>query len=378
VWSQDKLDQAIIARYPRMSRLSRVARAWVDLLCSVASNISQAVGQLRTHPQDHGWQQFFRAVDILLREQSPILLRVLQNCLTSRPQVSATHVVTLLAQATKMALHRDAPAIGSGLGVESSTPFQFARRLERTLARHERLIAETLVLRQNSFTSARRFLLPQIVLSRYFRRLGLVDVNFLDIGTGLGLLPRQLDKQHIFERFSPDLLWPDGVSPFTPISIGKRFGADRAPLPDLEWVRHCYGPSSYYDGLLTELQSVLEDPGISSEPVELVELDILDTDRLGEFIRDNRIHAANCSFVLYQYEQEARKAVVKCVVQSLQTPGLFISMEPRGELAVPGCEVRLYESGDLKPILFAVVTDGHFLGRVVPSLDFQSFTESRL
>ena len=47
----------------------------------------------------------------------------------------------------------------------------------------------------NSFTGARRFLLPQVLIAHFARRRGLREVRFLDLGTGLGVLPRQLNHR---------------------------------------------------------------------------------------------------------------------------------------------------------------------------------------
>lgn len=340
------------------------------------SNLSETLSRLRQHPQDHGWRAFFDAIDLLLQQRSAPLQRLLEACVEARPRVSPTHLMTLLGMTVKMVI--DEQPAARELFAEVRPVQHQARALERLLSEHEATITETLLTRQNSFTGVRRFLVPQTLFARYFARQEVGRVNFLDVGTGLGLLPRQLNNRRLFERFAPDLAWPFGIPSYQSIPLGRRYGLDRFPLPDLAWVRHCYGPSYYYDRLFDELLWVLREPVAMSQPVGMTELDILDEELLRAFVREHRIQAVNCSFVLYQYDQAVRSRVIAGIVDELVRPGLLISMEPKGDLTLQGCHVSLFAAGSRTPVAFATVTDSHFVGAVLPGDDYRAFTVNHL
>jgi hypothetical protein len=73
--------------------------------------------------------------------------------------------------------------------------------LEKTLDHYKAEISKIIRTRQNSFTSARRFLVPQVILSAYFAQQDGQEARFADFGTGLGILPRQLNSP---EQFSSE------------------------------------------------------------------------------------------------------------------------------------------------------------------------------
>jgi hypothetical protein len=89
------------------------------------------------------------------------------------------------------------------------------------------------------------------------------------------------------------------------ITLHARFGIDRAPFPDLEWVRTCYGDSDYYRRIFDELEWAANLPRVRGAPARLHELDMQDLDRLQDFTTRNRINAVNCSYTLYELREEA-------------------------------------------------------------------------
>ncbi len=227
--------------------------------------------------------------------------------------------------------------------------------------------------RQNSFTAARRFLLPQVILSAYFSARPEHPAIFADLGTGLGILPRQLDSPQQYESFARDLIWPNGTPAFRQISLAARLGVDRGPLPDLTWVRACYGPSRYYERLYGELLGVLDAPEVAAADARFEELDILDLDALAEFIGRHHVNAANLSYVLYELDRRKRAAVIDLIVAHLRPPGVLIVSEPHNELHGQGTVVELYHNGDPKPQTICFVSDGHFKGYVIPLDDYDEF-----
>jgi hypothetical protein len=247
--------------------------------------------------------------------------------------------------------------------------------LESVLRRHGAEVVRVVSSRQNSFTAARRFLVPQVLLGAYFCHANRNHpVNFLDLGTGLGILPRQLNSRSLYEAFSSDLSWPDGVPSFRQIPLRARFGADRGPLPDRRWVSTCYGPSDYYSGLYKELLLTLDTPEVRDAAVKYEELDILDSEALASFISRYQINAVNICYVLYELEPARRDQVIETLAKSLYPPGVVIVTEPRGELTKPGCTVAFYDMDDAAPMAVCAVSDGHFVGHVSPLDDYDSFT----
>lgn len=367
-----------IAMMRRYSKSAQVSQSWEGrpAVSAPASIYAETLTRLRHHPQDHGWRALFAAMDFLLHEGSVPLVRILDACAVARPKCSASHILTLLGMSLK-AIADNHPQAGAAL-FQSTTLRDHARVLEGILQDHEEVITQTLLTRQNSFTGVRRFLVPQVIFARYLRRCGVKRANLLDVGTGLGLLPRQLNSRTVFERFAPELVWPFGIPRFQTIPIGSRIGIDRSPLPDLQWVRNCYGPSRYYDALFQELLWVVHRPEVTTSDAVLVEMDMLDLGELRALIRRERIQAINCSFVLYQYESAVRSEVIAEMVTSMVPPGLLISMEPRGDLTLQGCQIVLYGAGVLDPIRFATVSDSHFVGQVLRADHYDAFTKAYL
>jgi hypothetical protein len=278
-------------------------------------------------------------------------------------------LLTLLGIALKVT----APGSFEEISVDSPAGGRLST-LEDMLKEHAIQIGSIVGQRQNSFTAARRFLLPQVILGAYFSAQPEYDAIFADLGTGLGILPRQLNSPQQYESFARDLIWPNGTPAFRKISLAARLGVDRGPLPDLPWVRACYGQSQYYTRLYEELLDVLKAPEVAASDAQFEELDILDLDALAEFISRNRVNAANLSYVLYELDSRKRAAVIDMIVQQLQPPGALIVSEPHNELHGQGTVVELYHNGDSKPQTICFVSDGHFRGYVIPLDDYDQFT----
>ncbi len=345
-------------------------------MTSLVRSVPETLSGLRQHPQDHGWGAFFDAIDTLLQRKSRPLNRILSVSISARPNASAPLIITLLGASVKRIID-SYPHLATVLQ-DSQLLRDNPKRLEAVLAEYEDLILDTLLNRQNSFTGTRRFLVPQTIFSRYFARQAVDGVNFLDVGTGLGLLPRQLNGPEAFDRFSACLEWPFGTATYRPVPLALRYGIDRPPIPDLDWVRHCYGPSRYYDRLFNELLWVLGLPEVVRSSACILALDVLDARKLGAFIRNHHIQAAQCGFVLYQYQPATREAVIASIVENLAQPGLLISMEPRGDLTEQGCHIRLFLAGRQEAVRFAVATDSHMVGCILPDEDYKEFTTEYL
>jgi hypothetical protein len=284
--------------------------------------------------------------------------------------ISATHLLTLLGIALKLEL----PEAFADLITDGPYDPRLAF-LESCLAENPRLLDSVLQNRQNSFTCARRFLLPQIILSSFFLPGKSAGIRFADLGTGLGILPRQLNSRALYERFSPDLGWPGGIPEFRELPLACAFGVDRGPLPDLNWVSACYGQSDYYSDLLAELQLTLRDSAVQGARVESMAVDLMNTEALADFLQSNRINAANISYVLYEMPEQTREAILRAVVNNLDPPGILIVTEPCEELHRQGCVVELYQQGRIEPMSLCFVSDGHFIGHVIPLDDYNSYID---
>ena len=215
--------------------------------------------------------------------------------------------------------------------------------------------------------------MPQVILGAYFGNVNGTGLRFADLGTGLGILPRQLNSRAQYETFAADLHWPSGIPEFRPLPLAVAYGIDRGPWPDGDWVHACYGPSRYYAHLYEELRLALQDEVVRAADVRYHEVNLTDPEALVRFIRLNEINAANLSYVLYELEESTRDGIVELVRKELSPPSLLIVTEPRDELHREGCIVEVYVGQSGPPMQLCFVSDGHFKGHVLPLDDYADF-----
>jgi hypothetical protein len=331
--------------------------------------IQAAASRLAQHPHDHGWRTLYRlfAYGLARPDAAPNLAEIAATARVRHPYHSAVHLVTLLGIAVNLlAGSASADLLGD------RPPAARLVALEDLLGRHRREIEQILTFRQNSFTAPRRFLMPQVLLAAYFAQQN-QPVRFADLGTGLGILPRQLNSKTLFERFSYDLAWPDGYPVYQPIPLEARYGVDRGPFPDLAWVRSCYGPSAYYTAQFHELIEIRALPEVQQAVVHYQELDLTATAALHRFLTEHRINAVNLCYTLYEVEPPKRAAIVDAVADALSEPGLMIVTEPHGELTLPGCTVTVQDRARPVPRQLCAVSDGHFRGRITALAGYREF-----
>ncbi|MEU2977640.1 hypothetical protein ABZ678_11695 [Streptomyces hirsutus] len=354
-------------------------------------SLREAVADMCHHQQgSHGWSAFHECLGVVAASRHPAGLdRLLASLWRSRPHISDAHTITLLGIAVRHHLRR----LGSPTEVfDPEQPLAHrASALAHLLETQGHAISRHMESHSNSYTGARRFLLPQLVIGAFAESRGMRGVRLLDLGTSIGLLPRQLNNEVIFRRFAPDLRWHPAAPPYRPIPLDFVCGVDRPPLPTLEWVRTCHGPSDYYEQRLAEVlwsleqsslkqssreQSSPERPGNAADEVRLLPLDLLDSPRLAGFLTEHRINVVTCNFVLYQYGSGTREELVRTVMRALGTPGLLLVMEPSHALARKGCTVHAYRDGSTEPLHVADVSDAHFMGDVTVGPGMSVLTRS--
>jgi hypothetical protein len=329
-----------------------------------------AANGLAAHPQDHGWRDLYRVFSHGLDRLAPNLTATVLAHHSARPTSSETHLLTLLG----IALKEVAPGAFESIVSGRSADFRLDT-LEETLDSHRAGISEIIRSRQNSFTSARRFLIPQVVLSAYFARQDGQEARFADFGTGLGILPCQLNSPEQYGEFAADLVWPNGVPAFRQIPLAARLGVDRGPMPDLNWVRSCYGKSEYYAHLYNELLCTMASPEVNTAEVGYEEIDLLDFRSVATFIHKHKINVANLTYVLYELERSKRSAIVKMLMSELYPPGILLVSEPQKELHSQGAVVEFFHAGESIPQTLCYVTDGHYKGYILPLEDYDAFVE---
>jgi hypothetical protein len=316
----------------------------------------QAIGQ---HQQGHhGWATLHKAIEDVYTAGSDALNRLLDAAWSVRPGISDAHLLTLLCVAIRDISFRE-PMVARLFeeGIAAATRVQLLREVLRSNAT---VLGEAVCNRSNSFTGARRFLVPQLVVGAFANNHHVPEVRFLDLGTGLGLLPKQLNNRMVFDRFSPGLTWLPIAPKYRTIPLTCRYGIDLEPLPSLDWVRACYGASHYYEERFAELLWSVEQT--REVGVVLRALDMLQVRQLARFLREHRFNVVTCNFALFQHDEAVRRRVVECVVENLDCPGLFLSMEPTHELKQPGAKVTGYLAGSALPLHLADVSDAHLLG----------------
>jgi hypothetical protein len=329
-----------------------------------------AASGLAEHPQDHGWRDLYRVFSDGLDRSAPNLTATVLAHHSARPTSSETHLLTLLG----IALKEIAPDTFESIVSGSSANVRLAA-LEETLDNYGAGISEIIRSRQNSFTSARRFLVPQVILSAYFAQQDGQEARFADFGTGLGILPRQLNSPEQYGEFAADLVWPNGVPAFRQIPLAARFGVDRGPMPDLNWVHACYGKSQYYAHLYNELLHTRASPEVKTAEVEYKEIDLLDFGSVVAFIHTHKINVANLTYVLYELERAKRSAIVKMLISVLYPPGILLVSEPHKELHSQGVVVELFNARENFQQTLCYVTDGHYKGYILPLEDYDTFME---
>ena len=333
---------------------------------SALVGIWRAADGLGLHPHDHGWRELYRLFAFGIASGAPLLCEAAVAGRHSRPAGSDTHLVTMLG----IAVRRYVPELFAGELAVAPLPVRLDV-LERGLHRRGDEVGQILRGRQNSFTGVRRFLVPQVIFGAYFADRP-APVRFADLGTGLGIMPRQLNCRQLFDRFVGDLAWPDGRPRYRGIPLATRHAVDRGPFPDLDWVRHCYGPSGYYSDLYRELVIAAQTPEVRRCLVRYHELDLTDRGELARFLRRHRINVVNLCYTLYEMTPGTRREVLETVAENLAPPALILVIEPRGELAEPGCTVTMYDqNGGAVPL--CTVADGHFTGQVEPLAGYSEF-----
>ncbi len=313
------------------------------------ASLSRTLAALSGHSQGHhGWSPLHGAIFRLHSAGHPSLYRALDACWLGRPMISDSHLVTLLGIAVRK--FGTEHALGDDLSVKD------------VLDEREHEVADAIAACSNSFTSARRFIVAQPLIAAFAASRRLTEVHHLDLGTGLGLLPRQLNHRAIFSRYAADLRWHPAAPAYRDIPLTARYGVDAHPLPTLAWVRDCYGPSDYYDDRLSELIACMDETSDGAGDVLLEELDLRDTGALRDYMVRRDINTATCNMVLYQYEPAVRQQIVATVVDSLAEPGLLITMEPSSQLTAPGCRVDAYLAGSREALHIADISDAHVIG----------------
>ncbi|MFI6388899.1 hypothetical protein [Nonomuraea sp. NPDC050540] len=315
---------------------------------------------IQRHRQGHhGWSALHRAFGRLLSAGDPAFCRLLDTAWAARPGISDAHLITLLSAAVRGVCLRDG-------GTEAWSGLEELRDL---VERNEAALARDICGRSNSFTGARRFLAPQLIIGGHAAQHGLDEVRLLDLGTGVGILPRQLNNRTVYDRFAKDLSWEPWTPAYWTIPLTARCGVDAYPLPTLEWVYACHGPSSYYKDRFEELMWSFEQTADVAEDVVIRELDILDLPRLAAFIREHTFNVITCNFVLFQYGRQFQKAVEDCVMSSIAEPGLFLTMNPSQALLSPGCRIRGRLAGGRTELRLADASDAHLLGTITVGPD---------
>ncbi|MEU6916682.1 hypothetical protein [Streptomyces olindensis] len=327
-------------------------------------SLREALADMCHHQQgNHGWSAFHECLrEVAASGRSAGLDRLLSALWRRRPDISDAHAITLLGIAVRHLVTHD------GRHTEAlDTELPLARRvpaLARLLEERCDALAHLMDRHSNSYTGARRFLLPQLVIGAFVASRSVRRVRLLDLGTSIGLLPRQLNNEVIFSRFAGDLRWHPAAPPFRRIPLELACGVDRPPLPTLDWVRTCHGPSDYYEQRFEEVLWSLDQSKAAEQEVLLRPLDILDRAGLADILTSLRINVVTCNFVLYQYGDEIKRRLVDTVMSALDAPGLMLVMEPSHALARMGCTVQAYLDGSTEPLHVADVSDAHFLGEV--------------
>ncbi|MFG2297758.1 hypothetical protein [Streptomyces sp. NPDC048603] len=344
---------------------------------------------MQQHEQgNHGWSVVHESMALLAGSGSaPAMDRLLESVNRARSRMSTSHLVTLIGIALRTVAAQDSRA--KALFSPELSASDRAELLSRTLEEHHDRITTVLTSRSNSFTGARRFLIPQLLLGSYAAHHSIHAIRLLDVGTGIGLLLRQLNNRAVFDRFARDLEWSPQPPPYRTIPLVERHGVDAPPLPTLEWVRACHGPSAYYDERFSEVLWSLEQTtsagtsasasaGTSAEVSPTISaLDILDLRALAGYLRTHRINVVTCNFVLYQYDEATRAEVIATIKEALSPPGLLLGMEPRDGLRRMGARVEAHltgGTGSTGPLHVADVSDAHVLGRATAGPGFTELT----
>ena len=124
---------------------------------------------------------------------------------------------------------------------------------------------------------------------------------------------------------------------------------------------------------IAELDWAFNQHEVRDVDLHLADIDLLEPGELTSFLREKAFNVVTCSFVLYQYDIPTRETIIADVVSALPQRGLFVSLEPTGDLLTPGAFIRIYRPGDPEPLDIGRVSDGHCIGEVSPGHDLRAF-----
>lgn len=318
------------------------------------------------HPQDHGWRQIYSHIAQALSDDAEPLMTLVNN-IPGVSNLAPAYVIGLMAISLQQLWHEQRH------GAEHRPRRLPGGEIVGLARDHQLTLRSILANHRNSFTGVRRFLVPQVLLARHFAGAERGAVTFLDIGTGIGVLPRQLDSHTCFDRFEADLAWPRDQPTFAKIGLGTRFGMELSPAPDLDWVHNCYGPSDYYDQLFAEMQESLAMAEVRATELSIIDQDACELPALGQFIADHSVLAVTAVYSLYQYAAPMRRAIAETIHRSLPPGGIFLDIEPNPSLDQPGCLVEAWIGGVPDKLTVCRVSDGHFQGFVMAAKDYDRF-----
>jgi len=322
----------------------------------------------------YSWTRFFRTFRQLLYNDSTVAIEMAKYLIHQKQGNTVFHCLTLLGMATKyVSLISSKPLdLFSDNATQDQENQLETATLEAFLLTHSLEIKDVIKRRQNSFTSSRRFILSQLIMSHYFARINL-SANILDIGTSIGILPMQLNNAIFYDLYINDLTWQNANTAFLTIPINRIYGLDYQVLPDIQWIASCHASSDYYQTRLCELLVDYQVCQRIHTSFEVDSLNIVDSNALASYMRSRSINAVVCNFVLYQYKTDIRNRILECIFDNITSSGIFLNVEPTSNIEDVGCHVKIYVASERRFYAFAKISNSHFMGELTPGIDYEDY-----
>ncbi|MEW8048833.1 MAG: hypothetical protein AB2809_00530 [Candidatus Thiodiazotropha sp.] len=339
----------------------------MDNINSNRSEWGRDLNSLLLRRAGKSWSSFFGGLLSLYKDKNEAVLALLEACESNKHHSTTFHSLTVIGMGCKYLV--DSLGFDEYQAIFDDASDPKPELLNSFLKENLERVTELVINGNNSFTSARRFILPQILFSRFFSQKS-VSVNFADLGTGGGALPKELNNKVLYDKYNKDLIWPGKATyPFMPLNLEKAYGIEKNF--NAAWVRSCFANSNYYDQLYSDFQDA--NNSSHDHEVNYVELDALESTALSDFLTQNRINAITCNFMLYQYKNTYKKKIIDAVLSNLSAPYIFLIVDPFEDYAVPGCSVGMYVSEHMEYLNFARISDSHYKGDITPDSDYYLF-----
>lgn len=274
--------------------------------------------QSQSHPDTCIREFYLATLEVLSQPNSP-LSQLLEEVLSSRPEISAKHLANLLYRAVQYIFIFKQKRLNFNFASHKKP--EWVAELDRLTpsSKSHELLKKLLIEKSTQTTIYQRYAGPKALLSILF---GNRPITILDVGCGLnvGLPGLCLKEQFLsiedktpFHQFSNFLK--------APLNISGGWACDtKDPIQNKNWALAC----GFYPGELGNFSqfSRFVDRVWSNSPISFVQEDVLNLDL--HHLGGHPVDAVIASTVLYQLAPKSRRTALRNTLSLLNEGGYLI------------------------------------------------------